>query len=227
MDLCWDRYVSCTRKDWGYKGNYITDIGWVDVGNRYRDIPKKDFVSVIKGEKGGPAMVKLAEILNKYLSQGKCGLVYINTNENKEAVQRYLRSVGIATDILDGFHTNTLKKKESVKSRFREGEINCLITNFTVCLNLDCDFVVFYETTFDAKQFIGRGERGYRKKDLIIAYVLVLNSADEDYFYDNVYKRALELDRVCSKDVEEILKVGRDIEKKRREREKYENGKIR
>lgn len=225
LDICWDRYISCTRAEWGLKGNYIVEVAWVNAGGAYDGIHKVHGMQAIKGDMDGQAIQALLQLLQKYLAEGKKGLVYINTNETKKKVQNFLGQHGIEVAIFDGHHTNTLRKKSIAKESFNSGDIHCMITNMTTCLNLDCDFVILYESTFDTKQFIGRGERGYRKKDLIIAYVLVKDTVDEDYFYDNVYKRAVELQTVCGKDMEEILRVGREIEK-RKSQERFENSAV-
>ena len=149
-------------------------------------------------------MKKTYEYVRDKLLKGKKGLIYVNLNENKDKLQDYLDSKGIKAGILDGSHTTTPAKKYEVAQSFIKNEYDCVITNLTMGLDLPCDYICFHELTFDFKQMLGRGERGLSSKDLEIAFIIVDNSEEVSYFYENVYKRMELLGLVCNKDVSEI-----------------------
>lgn len=204
LELVKNNYISYTRQELGLKGEYKVEPIIVPNRNLYKDVERKDIFRKIKGDMSCPALKVLTKtILDKKL-EGKKGLIYINLNDNKKNIKEYLNNCGLRVDILDGSITNTKAKKEKVKEAFLNDQLDCLITNLTMGLDLPCDYILFYELTFDFKQFLGRGERGLQAKDLDVIFILVENTAEISYFYENVYARAKLLGLVCGKDVSEL-----------------------
>lgn len=216
------RYISVTRAEIGLKGNYSVNPILCKPYKDYSDIDRKDVPRLVKGDVDGCAMRELYSEVKKLNDKGLKGLIYVNLNENKDKVKQYLFERGIETDIFDGQHTKTRIHKEKVKERFVNGEVNCLITNLTVGVNLQCDYIIFYELTFDFKQMLGRGERGLKSNDLYLSFIIVDNSDDVIIFYENVYNRAKLLGQVCGKDIEEIEIAYNHIKKRKYERKRLE-----
>lgn len=204
LHLVKNNYISYTRQELGLKGEYNVEPIIVPNKSRYQKVERKDIFRKIKGDMNCPALKVLVNILHEKHKDGKKGLIYINLNENKRNVKKYLEQNGIRVDILDGSVSNTKAKKEKVKEAFLNDEVDCLITNLTIGLDLPCDYILFYELTFDFKQFLGRGERGLEAKDLDIIFIIVENTEEISYFYENVYLRAKLLGLVCNKDVSEL-----------------------
>lgn len=211
------RYISITRSELNLKGSYTVNPILCTPNKDYSDVDRKDVPRLVKGDYDGCAMQALYSEVSKMESKGLKGLIYVNLNENKDKVQRYLKDRGIETDVFDGQHTKTKVQKEKVKSRFINNEVNCLITNLTVGVNLQCDYIIFYELTFDFKQMLGRGERGLKSNNLYLSFIVVDNSDDVIIFYENVYNRAKLLGQVCGKDIEEIETAYKEIKKRKYE----------
>lgn len=208
----WYRFVGFTRAELGLKGEYQTFPIICEPLEEYNDVSKMDAFRVIKGDMEGPAIQALAEVVGEHTSKGDKGIVYINLTDNKIAVQEYLEHLGYRVGILDGTFTPKQEDKDRVQEQFVSGELDVLITNITTGKDLPCQYIVFYELTFDVKQFIGRGERGLKGNDLCIYFIIVAMTSEVLYFYDNVYKRGLLLETLASKDVEELKEAYKQLE---------------
>lgn len=158
--------------------------------------------------------IALVEILSLYKQQGKRGVIYANRNVLKRALQKILSDSGFTVEILDGSLTATQKKKDAVHKHFLDNELDVLITNITTGKDLPCDFIIFYELTFDYKQMVGRGERGLEGKNLDIYFILTDSLYEMRYFYANVYQRGLLLERLCGKDMPELHVAVKQLEQK-------------
>lgn len=222
LDEISGRYISVTRNEIGLKGNYQVNPILCTPGKDYTEIDRKDVPRLVKGDYDGCAMKALYKEVKKLDGQGLKGLIYVNLNENKDKVKKYLAERGIETDIFDGQHTKTKAQKEKVKQKFINGEVNCLITNLTVGVNLQCDYIIFYELTFDFKQMLGRGERGLKSNNLYLSFIVVDNSDDVIIFYENVYNRAKLLGQVCGKDITEIEEAYKTIKSRKYEIKKMQ-----
>ena len=91
------------------------------------------------------------------------------------------------------------KNRLELLEGFRSGVYDCVITNITTALDLDCDWILFYEFTPHVKQFIGRAERGFTSKQLPVMFLFTRDTDEYDYFYRNVY--------LISQSVQDILKI--------------------
>lgn len=204
LDLVKNHYISYTRQELGYKGEYNVEPIIVPNKYLYKDVERKDIFRKIKGDMSSPALKTLVKTIYEKKAENKKGLIYINLNDNKKNIKNYLIQCGLKVDILDGSVTNTKVKKEKVKQAFLDGKLDCLITNLTMGLDLPCEYILFYELTFDFKQFLGRGERGLKANNLDVIFIIVENTEEVSYFYENVYARAKLLGLVCGKDVSEL-----------------------
>lgn len=200
----WYRYIGFTRKELGLKGEYKTIPIICEPLEEYEDIPKMDTFKVIKGDMEGPAIEALESIVEEHTQQGHKGLIYINLTANKLAVQDYLEERGYRVGILDGTITPSQEAKNEVHQRFLDGDLDVLITNITTGKDLPCEYIVFYELTFDFKQFIGRGERGLQGNDMYLYFIIVAGTSEVMYFYENVFQRGLLLESISNKDVDEL-----------------------
>ena len=207
----WDKYISVTRNEVNVEGNYTCKPIWCDDYMLVDSIKRKDIFKVLKGNPNGDAIKKLCELIIKLNSEGKKGLVYINLNSNKGMVKTYLSEHGINVDIHDGTYTPTRAKKEKVKDKFRSNEIQCLITNSTVGLDLLCDYIIFYELTYDYIQYKGRAERGIVPRDIELYFILCKYTEDVCYYRDNVHARIKLENEACGKHVRELDGIEMEI----------------
>ena len=149
-------------------------------------------------------LFKILDLIKKYKAEGKHGLIYANRNTIKKAVKAALETEDLVVDIMDGTHTATQKKKDVVQKKFLNRELDVLITNVTTGKDLPCDYIIFYELTFDYKQMIGRGERGLQGVDLDVHFILTDSTYEMRFFYTNVYQRGILLEQLCGKDLPEL-----------------------
>ena len=119
---------------------------------------------------------------------------------------------------MDGTHTATQKAKGAVHQQFLNKELDVLITNVTTGKDLPCDYIIFYELTFDYKQMLGRGERGLEGVALDVRFILTDTLAEMQFFYLNVYQRGLLLEKLCDKDLPELHGAMKQLEAKLIER---------
>lgn len=202
-DIFW-RYIGATRADLGAKGDHTVRVILPEPKEEYLDVKKMDTFRDIKGDYGGPAMVALLQLVLDKKARGEIGVAYVNQNVTKQNVKRFLEEAGVSVGVLDGTFTNTNEKKEEVHQAFSKGEYDILLTNITTGRDLQCNYLMFYEMTFDFQQFLGRGERGLTGNDMDVIFILVKDTEEITYFYENMLQRAEMLELIGKKDVEEL-----------------------
>lgn len=193
--------ISITRAELGIKGNYVPRVHIVPTNLRKCKSPVA--VHNYKALSSSATADMLLQIISEHVSLGRTGIIYVNLNVYKEMIQSLLTEAGIRCAILDGTHTPG-QRKEKIHRQFLNDEFNVLITNIATGKDLPCDYICFYELTFDYKQVIGRGERGLEGKDLIIDFVLTDSQYEINFFYNNVYQRGVMLEELCHKDLSEL-----------------------
>lgn len=209
-DIIMLRYISVTRADLGIQGDYHSKLQIVPQNPNMRRHSKPEDIKLEKSSPDNYSIRALWGLVSRYMAEGKKGLVYANLEIYKSEILRELGSRCSITR-LDG----TLKKAESTKvqEEFNSGKYDVLVSNITEGRDLSCDYIIFYEQTVNFKQFIGRGERGIQGKDLDIIFLLIKDSYDLQYFYKNVYKRGLILEKLCGKNIKELKDIKKQIEK--------------
>lgn len=196
------RMLSFSRSDLAMRGNYVPFAKLCYSGLR-NDASMQDVIAS-KVNPSGSLMKTLVELVLQYKQQNKRGLIYANRNVLKTSIRDALLSAGITTDILDGYHTSTQHLKERVHKSFLNNNLDVLITNISTGKDLPCDYIVFYELSFDYKQMIGRGERGLTGTDLDVIFILTDSECEIKFFYKNVYQRCILLEQLCGKDMPEL-----------------------
>ena len=92
-----------------------------------------------------------------------------------------------------------------------EKSLDVVITSVTTALDLDCDYVIFYEFTVDVKQMIGRAHRGLGDKELDVIFIITEDTSEIDYFYDNIYSISMTIKEIMHHDYSELEQVDREI----------------
>lgn len=200
--LLMPRMLSFSRSDLDIRGDYFPQVELCRSGLD-RNASIQDVIA-FKANSFSSTMKKLIALLTNYKRMGKRGLIYANRNVLKTAIYKSLADTNIRTDILDGSHTVTQQSKEKVHKTFLAGELDVLITNISMGKDLPCDYIIFYELSFDYKQMIGRGERGLSGTDLDVIFVLTDSEYEVRFFYRNVFQRCVLLEKLCGKDMPEL-----------------------
>lgn len=135
----------------------------------------------------------------------KTGLIYSNRHSVQYALYDSLLEKGIRVGLINGKILG--KAREEIISGFRNGQYDVLITNITTAIDLDCDYIVFYEFTPHVKQFIGRGERGIISKPMDILFLFTDDTDEYDYFIRNVYLISQSVQEILNIDMKEVTKL--------------------
>lgn len=189
-------FVLRSAKEFGRETPPKGVIFWLD------STEEQDRVAEWKGDGAITQAKSLAQLIQ--FNQGKRGLVYIRRHKVREWVIPFLEKAGIRYACING-RTKQQERVAIVRAFNEEKSLDVVITSVTEAIDLDCDFVIFYEFTADIKQMIGRAQRGFRDKDLFVFYMITDGTPEVSYFYHNVFERCELAAHVLKKDYSEVL----------------------
>ena len=202
-------YIRRTRNDIGVPNVYKNNIVAVEPTEEQVGAEGSDMFVKTKGPGAVNQVKALVDIIEK--EKGFKGLVYIRRHKTREWVEQALTHAGIKYACING--KTTQKRRSLYQQQFNDGELDVLITSVTTSLNFACDYVIFYEFTVDARQFIGRSERGLISKEIRLYYIFTKYTGEADYFLRNIYERSLILRNVLQRDYSMLIRVAREVEK--------------
>lgn len=157
-------------------------------------------VNLFLKTKGEGATKQMAQLVKDIKTRaGRRGLVYVDRKNIYIPLVKYLEKTGIRFNYVNGWHNSKPEEREQVSKEFREGKYDVLLLNTKEAIDLDCDYIYFYQFTPHVKQFIGRGERGINPKQLEIIFLFTDKTDEFDYFLRNVY--------AISQDIQELLEI--------------------
>mgnify|MGYP004452663725 CR=1 FL=1 len=173
-------------EDFGGKRDYRGRVHWV-APMQYQ--LKPDDSNIFMRFKGEGAFRQLDALISEIKGyHGKRGLVYVNQHKIREWILPYLEQNGIKVACING--NTKAAERQSIMDNFNSGRgIDVVITSVTTAVDLDCDYVIFYEFTTNVKQMIGRAHRGLGDKVLDIVYIITQDSEEVDYFLNNIWAR--------------------------------------
>ena len=85
--------------------------------------------------------------------------------------------------------------------------MDAIITNTKESLDMDCNYVIFYEYTPHVSQVIGRAERGFNIKPLDIIWMFTDNTGEYDSFIRNQYNISQEIQEILGTDLRDVLRL--------------------
>jgi superfamily II DNA or RNA helicase len=201
-----------TRSMLGIETNYIANPIWVEPHPWQVKVRTGDrLFEVMKGNGAENQVIALVDVVLERKRVGKRGLVYINEHMIREWVLPFLSRSGVKYECINGKVTDIAERKR-IQDAFASGDLDIVITSVTESLNLDCEYIVFYEFTVNVQQMVGRGNRGLDAKVLEIIWILTKRSPEVQYFLDNIYARAVMVQTVLGKEYSEILEMGQMIQ---------------
>lgn len=133
---------------------------------------------------GKQQLADLVSVIKEKIGKGKRGLVYINRHKIREKVESIFRENGIRYCSING-NTSTEDRMFFMEKFNKDREYDVVITSITEAIDLDCDYVYFYELTLNVEQMIGRATRGLKKK-IIDVFFSVTDSTGEVEYFDKV-----------------------------------------
>lgn len=198
--------ISRTRKDLGILNELK---GYIDVVHPtpYQTQESKrigvNLFNVLKGEDAEPQIEKLISILLEYKRNNKKGLVFVNQHAIRENLLPYLEKAGIRFECING-KTKMLDRKEIMNKFNIENCLDVIITSVTTSVDLDCDFIYFYEFTTDVQQMIGRGTRGLNPKRMDVRWMVTEDTPEIEYFFDKIVLRSIMIKNIFGIDISSI-----------------------
>lgn len=203
-------FINRTREDFGSKANYRGMVEFVDpLPHQLVKCGGNQLFSICKGEGAYPQAEALVRLIK--LRTGKRGLIYINQHDVRAWVLPFLDEAGIRYRCING--TTSFYERNEIMNEFNEEKsLDVIITSVTTALDLDCNYVVFYEFTVNVKQMIGRAHRGLGDKVLDVIFVVTSDSAELDYFYNNIYEISMIIQGILNQDYSELEQVSMELE---------------
>ena len=138
------------------------------------------------------------------------GLIFISQGSIIEWVSANFKKNEIDFEVIDG--ETSIQDRTRITSRFASGDCKLVITSLTTALDLDCDYVVFYEFTVEVEQMIGRAHRGLGNKELDVYFIITENTPEITYFMENIVPRCKLIEDILSKKNTAIEAVTRGLE---------------
>lgn len=195
-------FIERKGTDFGGKRDYRGSIEWVEpLPHQKVTLSGAQLFQVCKGDGAYPQVKKLVELLSNYRNEGKRGLVYINQHTIREWVLPFLHEFRYAC--ING-HTKATERTAIMDSFNTKKDLDVVITSVTTAVDLDCDFVIFYEFTSSVKQMIGRAHRGLGDKSMDVIFIVTDDTGEVDYFLDNVLAHSKLLRDVLHKEIPEM-----------------------
>lgn len=143
----------------------------------------------------------------------KRGLIYVNQHAVRGWILPFLDDAGIKYACING--ATSAKDRTVIMHKFNvEKSLDVVITSVTTAIDLDCDFVIFYEFTVDVKQMIGRAYRGLGDKVLDVLFVITDDSNEVDYFCRSILARSLMIRRILGINCEEVSMIADELVKR-------------
>lgn len=160
---------------------------------------------LVKGAKGLVQHAYLLKILE--MTGDKKALVYVNRKEIYSTLMERMKQYNIPCAMING--DTKLKDQTRILEEFSQDKYKVLFTNKTTSLDIECDIVIFYELVIEVQQFIGRSGRGIEAKHKDVYFLVTEDTFEEDYFWDTIYNRMIQIKSVLGKDVREVTDLGR------------------
>lgn len=160
----------------------------------------KDLFVVTKGEGAFSQANRLVQLIKE--RKDMKGLVYCNRKEVYRFIVPYLSECGIKVAKING--DTSEQDRDYILEEFRKGNLDVVVTNIKEALDMDSNFVIFYEYTVHVKQMIGRAERGLNPKPVDVIFMVTKDTDEMDYFYRNVYSISQEVEELLDIDFSEV-----------------------
>lgn len=167
----------------------------------------RDLFIITKGPGAVAQENKLIELIEE--RSPLRGIIYANRTIIQNNLAEVLNSRGINCGLINGYTSK--EKRVEILSDFKDKKYRVIITNSKESLDMDCDFVIFYEYTPHVQQVIGRAERGLNPKPLDVIFIFTRDTGEYDYFMRNVFAISQEIQEILNLDNKEVtnLKIER------------------
>lgn len=163
---------------------------------------------ILKGDGAFNQATALANLVQSL--KGKRGLIYVNQHSVRNWIMPFLEDTGIRTAYINGF--TTAKSRADIMHHFNIlQDIDVVITSVTTAIDLDCDYVIFYEFTSLVEQMIGRAVRGLNSKEIVVYFVITQVKEEIEYFLNNIYSNSLLVKQILDKQNEAVRQASEQL----------------
>lgn len=200
---------SYDRKSEGIANTYKVHVDWIDPHDFQLEAKGNHILRTLRGEGSFNQLEAMKTVLRKQANAGKKGIVYIYYHDTREWVLKHLDDLGLRYACIHG--ETPQAERDRVQKAFQEGELDVVITSVTTSINLDCDYIYFYQYTLEIKQIVGRGERGLNPKVLELYFQFTRNTGDAQFFLDNVYMLSMQVRSWIGVEYTEFLQLGGEL----------------
>lgn len=167
-------------------------------------------INMFKQTKGPGAEPQVEKLIETILAERPHkGLVYIRHHAVRKYVELQLQAAGIRFASINGL--TPMSSRKGIMDAFANDEYDVVLISVTTSIDLNCDYIFFYEFTSDVKQVIGRGERGLVPKTLNVYFLFTLHTGEIDYFDKNIFRRSIIIQNILQRDYSELIEIGRQV----------------
>lgn len=203
-------FINRSGKDLGRDSRYFGNVLWVDAMEHQKaELGGNSLMALCKGDGAVNQVEALVNLLKAY--EGKRGLIYVNQHAVREWILPWIAKAGIRVGCINGM-TKSSEDAEVMRQFNEEKSLDVVVTSCTTAIDLDCDFVIFYEFTVLLKQMIGRADRGLEGKTVDVWYVITKGSYEPVYFKRTIVDRSEDIKRLLAKDYAELDSIANELE---------------
>jgi len=197
------------RKSEGIANSYKSYTHWVEPHEHQKRAEGAHYLKQLRGQGAENQVKELVRGLKTKKEEGKKGIVFIYYKETLEWVMPFLDVANINYSCING--DTSQRSRDKIQSDFQHGLLDCVLISVATSINLDCEYVYFYEYTLEFKQILGRGERGLNPKLMELHFIFTKQTQDAQYFLDTVYKLSEDVRSWIGKEYSEFLQIKDDI----------------
>lgn len=204
-----DFYHPFEREDLGLGNSYVPSILQVEPTEEQKGSTGKIMMDLTRGEGATPQHKATAERVQEEVDLGGQGLLYVYHHKYRDALVQYLDSRDDITFRYECINGNTSEKEYvRIMDAFHKKEIDVILTSISTHMNLDCEFIFFYEWDINVRQTVGRAERSLLPKEIKCIFLFTDDTGEYLKFMNTVWVRASMIEETLKKDYEFIILIG-------------------
>lgn len=168
-----------------------------------------ELFQVCKGEGAYNQVNALIELIIQKNKLNERGLVYISQGTVLAWVIENLSKSSVKFTCING--STSLEERSLIEKDFADGKFDVILTSITTAVDLDCEYVVFYEFTVLVNQMIGRAHRGLKPKNLEVYFIITKDTKEEDYFVNNIYAKCQIIKEILGKENKAVGEIANQL----------------
>lgn len=203
-------FINRTEQELGRCTQPIGLVKWVHPMQHQKDLScgGVELMQLCKGTDATNQAKALVETIQQF--QGKKGLIYISQVSIRNWVIPFLKEAGIKFVCING-DTSQADRRVIMQGFNEHNAYDVVITSVTTAIDLDSDYVIFYEFTVEVDQMIGRAHRGLTNKQLQVIFIITRGTGEVRYFLENIYGRCMIIQKILEKGNSAVIEAGEEV----------------